>query len=141
VANTKLIYQVFKEVFLSPFFEPLRRQGAAYQRPLWGSTSTKNPNYRDLLYVEPLVGPHTVNTVPPATYEAILDHGSAALTVESDVDASRSVLAAIGDLGVDINAVTHRLEQDGVAAFMKSFDALTAGVAKKHAAATASVRS
>lgn len=141
VANTKLVYQAFKEIFFAPAFETLRRQGAAYQRPLWGSTSTKNPFYPDLLYVEPLIGPHTVNTVPPSTYDAILDHGKAALTIEDDPGGARRTLTEIGDLGVDIDRVTQRLEEDGVAAFMKSFDALTAIVGKKHQAAAASLTS
>ena len=141
VANTRLVYQAFKEIFFAPAFETLRRHGAAYQRPLWGSTSTKNPSYPDLLYVEPLIGPHTVNTVPPSTYDAILDHGKAALTIENDPESARKTLAQIGELGVDIDRVTQRLEQDGVAAFMKSFDALTAGVGKKHHAAAASLTS
>ncbi len=125
VANTKLVYQSFKEIFGSPRFAPLRARGAKVQRPLWASTGTKNPAYSDLLYVETLIGPDTVNTVPPATYKAILDHARAAYTVESDLEGAHEVLRSLASAGVDINAVTDTLEKDGVASFEKSFDGLT----------------
>ena len=141
VANTRLVYQAFKEIFFTPSFDSLRQKGAAYQRPLWGSTSAKNPSYPDLLYVETLIGPHTVNTVPPSTYEAILDHGKAVATVEEDPDGSRKVLADIGELGVDIARVTQQLEDEGVAAFAKSFDTLNVTVEKKRRIAVSGVTS
>ena len=124
VANTKLVYQAFREIFGSPRFAPLRAKGAGVQRPLWASTGTKNPAYSDLLYVETLVGADTVNTVPPATYKAILDHLRPAHTVESDLEGANQVLRSLAASGVDINAVTDKLEEDGVASFEKSFDGL-----------------
>ena len=124
VANTKIIYQAFKRIFSSPRFIALQKAGATVQRPLWGSTGTKNPAYSDLLYVDTIIGPHTVNTVPPPTYAAILDHGQAALTVESDLDGARQTLAALEREGIDMARVLDTLERDGVAAFEKSFDGL-----------------
>jgi transaldolase len=131
VANTKLVYQAFREIFSAPRFAALQSHGGKVQRPLWGSTSTKNPAYPDLLYVDPLVGPHTVNTVPPVTYEAILDHGTAAVTVGEDLDGARKVIADLTAAGVDVPAVMARLENDGVAAFAKSFDGLNGNIASK----------
>jgi len=124
VANTKIIYQAFKRIFSSPRFVALQKAGATVQRPLWGSTGTKNPAYSDLLYVDTIIGPHTVNTVPPPTYAAILDHGQPALTVESDLDGARQTLAALEREGIDMARVLDTLERDGVAAFEKSFDGL-----------------
>jgi transaldolase len=124
VANTKMVYRSFKEIFGGPRFAPLRAKGASVQRPLWASTGTKNPAYSDLLYVETLIGPDTVNTVPPATYAAILDHSHPANTVESDLEGSTQVLRNLAASGIDIDAVTEKLEKDGVAAFEKSFDGL-----------------
>ena len=131
VANTRLVYQAFKEIFDSPRFDSLRARGAAVQRPLWGSTGTKNPAYSDLLYVTTLIGRDTVNTVPPATYAAILDHAVAAPTVEQDLDGAHSVLLELAALGIDMREVTERLETEGVAAFEKSFDGLYRNLAKK----------
>ena len=133
VANTKLVYQAFREIFQSPRFALLRAKGARVQRPLWASTGTKNPAYSDLMYVETLVGPDTVNTVPPATYKAILDHAHPALTVESDLEGAKQVLRDLAASGISIDDVTRTLEQEGVAAFEKSFDGLTAFLAQKKA--------
>lgn len=124
VANTKFVYQAFKEIFQTPRFEALKAKGASVQRPLWGSTGTKNPAYSDLLYVDTLIGPHTVNTVPPQTYAAILDHGKAELTIERDLEGARAVLDAVAAAGIDMAWVLQKLEDDGVAAFEKSFDGL-----------------
>ena len=124
VANTKMIYQSFKDIFESPRFAALKAKGARVQRPLWGSTGTKNPSYSDLLYVETLIGPLTVNTVPPATYTAIIDHCRPAYSLESDLEGARRTLRNLADSGIDIDAVTRKLEEEGVAAFEKSFDAL-----------------
>ncbi len=124
VANSKLIYQAFKEIFNSSRFTRLREGGATLQRPLWGSTSTKNPAYKDLKYVETLVGPHTVNTVPPDTYRAILDHMKPALTVEEHLAEGKAALAGLAASGIDLPWVMQKLEDDGVAAFAKSFQAL-----------------
>jgi transaldolase len=131
VANAKLIYQAFREMFSSPRFAALQEHGAALQRPLWASTGTKNPAYSDLLYVEPLVGPFTVNTVPPSTYEAILDHCKPVLTLESELADARLELDLLADMGVDIDAVLERLEKEGVAAFVKSFDGLYKNLQQK----------
>lgn len=124
VANTKMIYQAFREIFGSARFASLAAKGAHAQRPLWGSTGTKNPAYSDLLYVDTLIGPQTVNTVPPATYAAILDHGKPAHTVESDLASARKLLEEVAKAGIDMGWVLQKLEDDGVAAFEKSFDAL-----------------
>lgn len=124
VANTKLIYRAFKESFNASRFFVVKGKGAVVQRPLWGSTGTKNPAYHDLLYVDALIGPHTVNTVPPATYAAILDHSAPALTVETDIDGARKVLNDIAAAEIDMRWVLQKLEDDGVAAFEKSFDGL-----------------
>ncbi|HTO94743.1 MAG TPA: transaldolase [Bacteroidota bacterium] len=124
VANTKMIYQAFREIFESPRFAALKAKGARVQRPLWGSTGTKNPAYSDLLYVETLIGPHTVNTVPPATFAAIIDHCRPAYSLESDLEGARRVLRDLAASGIDIDAVTRKLEEDGVATFERSFDGL-----------------
>jgi transaldolase len=131
VANTKVIYQAFREIFGSNRFLQLKKNGAAVQRPLWGSTSTKNPAYPDLLYVNPLIGPDTVNTVPPQTYTAFLDHGTPAVTVEEGMDEARKVLADLAEAGIDMRRVLEKLEVDGVAAFAKSFDGLYENLNKK----------
>lgn len=131
VANTKMIYQAYREVFGGPRFAPLKARGAAVQRPLWGSTGTKNPAYSDLLYVDTLIGPDTVNTVPPQTYAAILDHGRPALTLETDLEGARADLHAITDAGVNMAWVLQKLEDEGVAAFEKSFDSLYTNIQKK----------
>jgi transaldolase len=131
VANAKLAYQIFQETLAGDRWARLARAGAHPQRPLWASTSTKNPAYPDLLYVDNLIGPHTVNTVPPATLDAILDHGVAARTVDVGVDEARQVLAEIEALGIRMADVTAQLEQEGVAAFAESFRSLMAGLAEK----------
>ena len=133
VANTKFIYQAFKRIFTSQRFRALEQQGAALQRPLWGSTGTKNPAYSDLLYVDTLVGPHTVNTVPPATYNAILSHSRPVLTIERDLDGAQSTLTSLRDAGIDMRQVLDTLERDGVAAFEKSFDGLGRNLEAKRA--------
>jgi transaldolase len=131
VANSKLVYQRFKEVFSSPRYVALKAKGAHVQRPLWGSTSTKNPAYDPLLYVRTLVGPDTVNTVPPATYTTILSSLSPELTVEGGLGEARMLLARLQDEGIDISAVMQQLEDEGVGAFAKSFDALSASLRQK----------
>ena len=131
VANSRMTYQAFKETFSGPRWEALRSKGARLQRPLWGSTGTKNPAYSDLLYVDTLIGPHTINTVPPQTWEAILDHGRPRLTIEEDLDGARATLSALRSAGIDLTQVTDKLEQDGVAAFKKSFDDLSRSLEQK----------
>jgi transaldolase len=139
VSNTKLIYQAFREMFSSPRFAALQQHGAALQRPLWASTGTKNPAYSDLLYVEPLIGPFTVNTVPPQTYDAILDHCGPVLTLENDLQSAQRVMEALADMGIAMDEVLDRLETEGVAAFEKSFDGLHKNLQEKmHALQTRS---
>jgi len=122
VAQAQVAYELFTEHFRGPRWEALRARGARPQRPLWASTSTKNPAYRDTLYVDTLIGPHTVNTMPEATLEAFEDHGTVARTVDADPAGARATLARLGELGVDIDDVTRVLEDEGVAAFVKSLD-------------------
>jgi transaldolase len=124
VANAKLAYRRFEKKFDGPRWARLAEAGASVQRPLWASTGTKNPEYPDLLYVEILVGPHTVNTMPPATLDAFKDHGEVALTVNQNVDLAVQQIEAIEGLGISIEAVTDQLEEEGVAKFAESFVAL-----------------
>ena len=131
VANAKLAYARFREVFSGPRWERLAGEGARVQRPLWASTSTKNPLYSDVLYVDHLIGPDTVNTVPPHTLNAFGDHGAVAVTVDKDVDGARAQVARLAELGIDLDAITQKLQDDGVAAFAKSFEALMASIAQK----------
>lgn len=121
VANAKLAYRRFQEVFSGPRWERLAAAGAHVQRPLWASTSTKNPEYRDVIYVEELIGPHTVNTMPLATVEAFADHGAARSTVDQDVEQAVADLAALRGLGIDMDAVTDQLQREGVEKFARSF--------------------
>ncbi len=128
VANAKLAYQAFRETFGGSRFSSLEARGARVQRPLWASTSTKNPNYSDLLYVEPLIGAHTVNTMPPATLDAFLDHGAAELDLERDVADAEETMRALAGLGIDMAAVADALLANGVKAFADSFDKLLANL-------------
>ena len=132
VANLKLTYQKFKEIFYGDAFAPVRAKGGAVQRPLWASTSTKNPQYPDLMYVETVVGPDTVNTMPPATLEALLDHGTiVADTVESDLGAANDVMRALQDAKISLFDVTHDLQVEGVTLFSDSFAALLGAIVYK----------
>jgi len=131
IANAKLAYQIFQREFSSPRWKKLEAKGATVQRVLWASTSTKNPAYRDVMYVEQLIGPHTVNTMPPATVDAFRDHGEVARTVDKDVAGAEAVIRDLGKLGISIDDVTNKLLVDGLASFQKSFDTLIAGLAKK----------
>ena len=125
-ANAKLAYQEYLEIFSGPHFVALREQGARPQRLLWASTSTKNPAYPDLLYVDNLIGPDTVNTMPPATYDAFRDHGTVARTLDEGVESALAYLSALPELGIDLSAITDQLEIDGVNAFIQSFETLLA---------------
>lgn len=120
VANAKQAYQLFKQQFSTPRFEALQKKGARLQRPLWASTSTKNPDYPDLLYVDTLIGKDTVNTVPQKTLDAFKDHGKVDLTVENDLDKARFQLANFEMLGLSLDQATSEVEEEGVAAFSKS---------------------
>ncbi len=137
VANAKLAYRLAMAAFHGPRWEALAARGARVQRPLWASTSTKNPAYRDVMYVEQLIGPDTVNTLPPATLDAFRDHGETARTVDADVEASVRVLAELEDEGISLEAVTDQLLRDGVASFAASFESLLAGLAAKATAVRA----
>ena len=130
-ANAKLAYQEYLEIVGGAHFAALRAAGARPQRLLWASTSTKNPAYPDLLYVDNLIGPDTVNTMPPATYTAFRDHGSVAQTLDQDVDEALAHLAALPELGIDLSAVTDQLELDGVNAFIQSFENLLVAIEAK----------
>lgn len=134
VANAQLAYAAFEEIFSGPRWEALAAAGARPQRPLWASTGTKNPAYSDTLYVDTLIGPHTVNTMPGKTIEAFLDHGTVSRTVDNDVEGARNQLIGLADAGIDLKAVTDQLEEEGIAAFIKSFESLLAGVESKRAA-------
>lgn len=131
IANAKLAYSLFKERFAGAQWESLARLGARVQRPLWASTSTKNPAYRDVMYVEQLIGPDTVNTMPPATMDAFRDHGVVARTVDADVEGARRTIADIEAAGISMRDVTDKLLTDGIASFHKSFETLLAGLARK----------
>lgn len=131
VANAKLAYARFQKIFAGERWERLAAKGARVQRPLWASTSTKNPAYRDVIYVEELIGPHTVNTMPLATVEAFADHGVARRTVDQDVDGARADLAALAALGIDLDDVTERLQVEGVDKFAKSFRGMMKVVEEK----------
>ncbi len=131
VANSKVAYQRFKEVFHDDRFRALEEQGARVQRPLWASTSTKNPAYSDVLYVETLIGPDTVNTLPGATFDAFRDHGRAAPTLEADLEEAEAVMSELADAGIDMEQVTSDLVVAGVEAFSKSLDELLAIVEEK----------
>ena len=124
VAQAQVAYTRFRETFQGPRWEALVERGAHVQRPLWASTSTKNPEYPDTLYVDQLIGPDTVNTLPDATIEAFEDHGTLARRVDADPDAAQRILDQLADVGVDIVDVTRVLEDEGVASFSKSFDEL-----------------
>jgi transaldolase len=131
IANAKLAYALFRQRFAGPAWERIARQSGRVQRPLWASTSTKNPSYRDVMYVEELIGPDTVNTMPPATLEDFRDHGVVARTVDAGTDAARRSLEEIAAAGVVFSRVTDGLLTDGIASFQKSFDTLLAGLARK----------
>jgi transaldolase len=124
VAQAKLAYQLFQDRFSGPRWEALAAKGAHVQRPLWASTSTKNPHYADLLYVNSLIGPDTVNTMPDATLDDFLDHGVVERTVDQALGEAKKVLDDLKSVGVDMADVAQRLEDEGVAAFAKSFDEL-----------------
>ncbi len=135
IANSKLVYQRFKQMFGSPEFQALEAKGAQRQRPLWASTGTKNPKYSDVLYIEELVGPDTVNTMPPGTLAAFRDHGRARPTIEQDVEGARRAFAELAAVGVDIPKIHVRLKNEAVQSFEDSFDTLMLGIDTKRKAA------
>ena len=131
IANAKMAYQLFQQMFAGPRWDALAAKGAGVQRPLWASTGTKNKAYRDVLYVEQLIGPDTVNTMPPATIDAFKDHGESAVTVDKGVDQAERDLADLAGLGININEVTDKLLAEGIASFQKSFDGLLENIEKR----------
>jgi transaldolase len=133
LAQAKLAYRLFEERFSGPRWTALSDRGAHRQRPLWASTSTKNPAYPDLLYVDNLIGPDTVNTMPDATVEAFIDHGLLTRTVDQGVSDARAHLDALAAVGIDMGDVAQILEDEGVAAFSKSFDELMQALTDKAA--------
>ncbi len=131
IANSKLLYRRYQEVFHGARFEKLRKLGARPQRLLWASTSTKNPAYRDVLYVEQLIGPETVDTMPQVTVAAFRDHGKLATTLTEDVDACAKHMERLAAAGIDYTAVMQKLQDDGVKLFIDSFDQLLKVLAGK----------
>jgi transaldolase/glucose-6-phosphate isomerase len=133
IASAKLAYCAFRDTFYNERFAELRAKGARVQRPLWASTGTKNPAYSDIFYVEPLIGPDTVNTMPPATINAFLEHGHAETTLEGNLPQAEQVMAALEAANISMESVTAKLLADGVKAFADSFDKLLAGIEEKQA--------
>lgn len=131
IANARLAYALYKDIFHGDRFAPLREQGVRPQRPLWASTGTKNPNYPDTYYVDELIGPETVNTMPTATLNAFRDHGEARLTLEQGVDRAQQVFRELEELKIPMDEIMDQLLEDGVTAFADSFDKLLDGVAQK----------
>ncbi len=132
VANAKLAYQRYQEIFAGPRWEALAAKGASPQRCLWASTSTKNPDYRDVMYVEELIGPDTVNTMPRETIEAFQEHGEVrGVTLEQEVDEARQLFAELAQAGIDYDDVTRVLEEEGVQKFADSFEELLEGIRAK----------
>ena len=134
IANAKLAYAWYQDFVASDRWQALAAKGAQPQRLLWASTGTKNPDYPDTLYVDELIGPETVNTMPPKTMDAFRNHGTAAETIMQDVEGARHVLAEAERLGLDLNGVTGKLVEEGVASFVKAFDDLLGAIAKKQPA-------
>jgi transaldolase len=131
IANAKLAYEAFTEIFGGDEFADLRAAGAHVQRCLWASTSTKNPDYRDVIYVEELIGPQTVDTMPLETIEAFIDHGRVERTLDRDVDGARDALRQVEASGITMERVTRELLEEGVASFAKSFDELIETIESK----------
>jgi transaldolase len=131
IANAKLAYRLFQQQCSTPRWKAIEARGGTLQRPLWASTSTKNPAYRDVRYVEELIGPNTVNTMPPATIDAFRDHGEIRRTVDTDVETAERQLQQLEGIGIAMTDVTDKLLADGIASFQKSFDTLLAGLEKK----------
>lgn len=131
VANAKMIYQKFLALFQNPDFLELKKLGAHVQRPLWGSTGTKNPNYSDVLYIEELIGPHTVNTAPPATIDAFRNHGSLRFSLQEDVPGAKTALAQLSQAGIDLDAITKALQEAGIKAFADSYQNVLRAITQK----------
>lgn len=135
IANTKLAYRLFEHKFSEKRVSILRAKGAQIQRPLWASTSTKNPNYRDVLYIEELIAPETVNTVPPATLDAFYEHGNVELTIHNHLDDAEKLIGELDALGISLDQATLQLEEEGVKSFADAFTQLLDAVEKRRVAA------
>jgi len=131
IANAKMAYGTFKQTFTGPRWERLAASGSRVQRPLWASTGVKNPLYPDTLYVDQLIGPDTVNTVPPAIFNAFRDHGSVAPRLTERLEEAQSRLAQLEELGIDLKSITQKLQKEGVQAFSDSFETLMASITRK----------
>ena len=140
IANAKNAYASYEKLFGSPEFEELRAKGAQVQRPLWASVGTKDPSYPDTLYIDSLIGPETVSTMPPETYDAFKDHGQAASTLTEGLDEARAQIEHLGELGIDFKDVTDTMLSAGVDSFIKSFESLMEGIKTKHAKFAAEAR-
>ena len=136
IASARQAYQIYKKIFQNERFQKLAAQGARPQRLLWASTSTKNPEYSDVKYVEALIGPDTVNTLPQETIKAYRDHGSPAARLEENLDAAGDVLERLNALGIDIDNITQQLEDEGIEKFNKPYDSLMETLEKKRASAS-----
>jgi len=134
IANARLVYQDFKKIFNTPRFAALKQAGAYVQRPLWASTSTKNPAYRDVLYAEELIGPDTVDTMPLETIENFRDHGRVRLSIEDNLEEADQVFDALEKIGIHYDQVTKQLQDEGVQKFADSFHTLFEGIAEKRKA-------
>ena len=137
IANGKLTYESYQKIFSGPRWEALAKKGAQTQRVLWASTSTKNPNYRDVLYVEELIGRATVNTIPPATFDAFRDHGKVRETLAEDIEGARKIMETLPKVGISMKEVTDKLTKDGVKLFADAFDQLLGAVEKSSSCAVA----
>lgn len=137
VATAKLCYLRFREIFDGDRFSPLRGGGGRVQRVLWGSTSTKNPDYSDVAYIEPLIGPDSINTIPQATVDAFRDHGKAGETITEDLSEAKRTYGALDKLGIDMEDVGGRLQADGVTKFVEPFDKLMESLERKRRALAA----
>ncbi len=131
IANARLAYADFKQIFSSERFQKLADNGARVQRPLWASTSTKNPAYSDVMYIEELIGPQTINTIPPQTIAAFLDHGKVRLSLEENLDAAQRVMDDLEELGISMQVVTAELEEEGIETFSEAFKVLLQAIAQR----------
>ena len=134
IANAKLAYQSFKRIFAGDRWQALTAEGARVQRPLWASTGTKNPNYHDVRYIEPLIGPHTVTTMPADTIAAFADHGVVEPTVEANLEQAQQSLRDLESVGINLDYVTQRLQDEGVQKFIDPYDALMDALTTKYCA-------
>lgn len=135
IANARLAYADYKQIFGTERFAKLKKLGGRVQRPLWASTGTKNPAYRDVLYIEELVGPDTVNTVPPQTLAAFLDHGQVRPSLEENLAEGKQALAGLEKLGISLSVVTSQLEDEGVKSFLDAFNVLLKAIDQRRKAA------